>query len=60
MKVHLLDQSRVFTKKYGENSLTYIGSKLWNELDNVLKLSDFVYIPLNTKYQSMDGTKMSL
>ena len=38
----------------------YIGSKLWNELDNVLKLSDFVYIPLNTKYQSMNGTKMSL
>ena len=42
-KVHLLDQSRVSTKKYGNNSLAHIGPKLWNELDNDLKLSDSVH-----------------
>ena len=42
-KVLLLDQSRVPTKKYGNNSLAYIFPKLWNELDNNFKLSDSVH-----------------
>ena len=42
-KVFLLEQDRVATKRYGNNSLTYIGSKLWNDIDNDIKLSESVH-----------------
>ena len=42
-KVFLLEQDRVVTKRYGNNSLTYIGSKLWNDIDNDIKLSESVH-----------------
>ena len=42
-KVFLLEQNRVVTKRYGNNSLTYIGSKLWNDIDNDIKLSESVH-----------------
>jgi hypothetical protein len=37
-----LEQPRVLTTKYGLNSLTYYGCKLWNDLDNKYKQSSTI------------------